>query len=91
MKTREEAEKEREAYRQSLPLRREIFTIEACLVQLIKTLVAKQTLDAQEVLDAFDALSDEALFHPDGAVSVQTIERICKEISTLPGVKRPSA
>jgi hypothetical protein len=68
-----------------------VVTLEACLVELIRLLISKRALDAQEVLDVFVSLSDEILARSDGAVSVLTLERLCKEIAALPGAKRPSA
>lgn len=80
-----------EYLRLSMPLAQRVVTLEACLLELIRLLVAKEVLGAQEVLDELATLSDSILHRPDGVEAVLTLERLCTELAKLPGAKRPSA
>jgi hypothetical protein len=51
MKTPEEIAREAEHFRLSMPLAQTVVTLEACLVELIRLLISKRALDAQEVLE----------------------------------------
>jgi hypothetical protein len=88
---RETAEKTTAEIKRSLPLFQADAVLEACFHTLLRLLIAKGILDAQEVLDEFSKLSGELQFRRDSPVGVLTLERLCSMLSALPGAKRPMA
>jgi hypothetical protein len=96
MKTPEEAARElalrtTEEIRRMMPLVQVDAALEACFHVLLRLLIAKGTLEAQEALDAFETLSGELQFRRDNPVGVLTLERLCSMLAALPGAKRPMA
>jgi hypothetical protein len=88
---REAAERTTAELRRSASLVQADATLEACFHTLLRLLIAKGILGAQEALDAFVRLSDEIQSRPGSQADVQTLERLCSMLSGLPGAKRPSA
>jgi hypothetical protein len=68
------------------PLLHAAVALELCLEKLVERLAAEGSLGAQEFLDVLVSTSDSIQLDPAGAVAVEKIEDLCRDIEAIPGV-----
>jgi hypothetical protein len=77
--------------KQWAPLLHAAVALELCLEKLVERLTLKGSLGAQEFLDILVGASDSIRLDPAGAVAVEKIEDLCRDLAAIPGVElRPA-
>jgi hypothetical protein len=72
--------------KQWAPLLHAAVALELCLERLVERLAVTGSLGAQEFLDILVGASDSIQRDPAGAVAVEKIEDLCRDIAAIPGV-----